>query len=98
MATEQTIRVFEVVETLVGRLIAGIGNETVGGQQAGRADELVRIPPERRARRGTAGAQDALVEAVQFFPVFRRLQTFTFRRRIIVDQDTADLFSFLDRL
>ena len=66
--------ILEVVEALVGRLIAGIGKKTVSLQQAGRADELVRIPPERRARRGAAGAQNALVEAVQFLAVLGRLQ------------------------
>ena len=72
VAAEQTIRILEIVKALVGRLVAGIGDEAVGIEQAGRTDELVRVPPERRAGRRTAGAQDALVETVQFLAVFRR--------------------------
>ena len=48
-----------------GGLVARVGDEAVGLQQARRADELVRVPPERRAGGRAAGAQDALVQAVQ---------------------------------
>src|SRR5690554_985886 len=46
VATEQSIRVFQVVQTLASCLIARIGDETVSLQQTGRANELVGIPPE----------------------------------------------------
>ena len=71
VAAEQPVRVFEVVQALVGRLVARVGDEAVGLQQAGRADELVRVPPERRAGGGAAGAQDALVQAVQLLALLR---------------------------
>ena len=71
VAAEQAVRVLEVVEALVGRLVARVGDEAVGLQQARRADELVRVPPERRARGRAAGAQDALVEAVQLLALLR---------------------------
>src|SRR6059058_6134716 len=61
LAAEQAVRVFQVVQALVGRFVARVGDEAVGLQQAGRADELVRVPPERRAGGRAAGAQDALV-------------------------------------
>ena len=84
MAAEQTIGIFEIIEALVGRLVTGIGNETIGIQQAGRTDKLVRIPPERGARSRTAGTQDALVQTIEFFPLLRRLQSLTFRTRSFI--------------
>ena len=81
MAAEQAVRVLEVVEALGGRLVARVGDEAVGLQQAGRADELVRVPPERRAGGRAAGAQDALVEAVQLLALLRRLQALALGRR-----------------
>src|ERR1700751_2566868 len=60
VAAEQAVRILEVVEALAGRLVAAVGEEAVGLQQAGRADELVRVPPEARAGRRAARAQDAL--------------------------------------
>src|SRR4029077_20907444 len=65
MTTEQAVRVLEIVEALGRRLVAAVGDEAVGLQQARRADELVRVPPERGAGGRAAGAQDALVEAVE---------------------------------
>jgi hypothetical protein len=86
VAAEQAVRIFQVVQTLAGGFVARVGDEAVGLQQAGRTDELVRIPPERRARGRAARAQDALVQAVQLFALFRRLQAFFFRTDRIVDQ------------
>jgi len=43
--------------------VAAVRDEAVSLQQAGRADELVRVPPEARARRRAACAQNALVHA-----------------------------------
>jgi hypothetical protein len=65
VAAEQAVRVFEVVQPLAGGLVAAVGDEAVGLQQTGRADELVGVPPEARAAGGAAGAQDALVQAVE---------------------------------
>ena len=76
VATEQAVRVFQVVQAAAGGFVAAVRDEAVGLQQAGRADELVRIPPERRAGSGTARAQDALVQTVQLFAGLGRLQAF----------------------
>ncbi len=74
VAAEQPVRVLEVVEALVDRLVARVGDEAVGGEQPGRTDELVRVPPERRAGGRAAGAEDALVEPVELLAVLGRLQ------------------------
>src|SRR5262245_18717448 len=70
VAAEQAVRVFEVVQPRSGVLVAAVGDEAVGLQQAGRADELVRVPPEAGAAGAAAGAQDALVEAVELLALF----------------------------
>src|SRR5688572_17709737 len=62
VAPEQPVRVLQVVEPLVGRLVARICNEAIGLEQTRRADELVGIPPERRTRGGATRAEYALVE------------------------------------
>jgi hypothetical protein len=74
VAAEQPIGILKIIQALVGRLVAGIGDEAVSVQQTGRADELVRIPPEGRTRGRTAGAQDALVKTVEFVALLGRLQ------------------------
>jgi len=61
MATEKFIRIFEVVQTLAGGLIAAVRQKPQGLEQSRRPQKFVRIPPERRARSGATGAQDALV-------------------------------------
>src|SRR4030065_2267962 len=63
VAAEQTVRVFQVVEALAGGMVARVGGGAVGLQQPCRADELVRVPPERRAGGGAATAQNAFVQA-----------------------------------
>src|SRR3972149_7142827 len=45
VATEQAVRIFQVVEPLPGRLVAGVGDDAVGLEQARRPDELVGVPP-----------------------------------------------------
>jgi hypothetical protein len=82
VATEQAVRIFQVVQTLAGGFVAAVGDEAVGLQQAGRADELVRVPPERRAAGRAAGAQDALVQAVELFALFGRLQALLLGRML----------------
>src|ERR1700722_3458077 len=72
MATEQTVRIFQVVETFTRRFVEAVRNETTRLQQARRTDELVRVPPEAWAGGGAARAQDAFVQAVQLVALFRR--------------------------
>src|SRR5271166_4331069 len=46
VASEQAVRIIQVVEALAGRQVARIGDEAVRRKQPGGADELVRVPPE----------------------------------------------------
>jgi hypothetical protein len=46
VATEEAIRIFEVVETLLGSFVTGINDEAIGLEQSGRAHELIGIPPK----------------------------------------------------
>src|SRR4029079_18170506 len=67
-------------------------------EESGRADELVGIPPERRARRRAAGAKDAFVQSVELFARLRRLQPLFFRRRRVVDDIRLDRMILLEEL
>src|SRR5207302_203513 len=98
VAAEQAVRILEVVEALGARLVAGVREEPIGLQQPGRADELVGVPPERRARGRAAGAQDALVEAVELLALLRRLQPLALGRRIVVDHVGLDRVVLLEEL
>ena len=49
VAAEQTIWVVEVVETRGGVVVAGVGDESVRGEQACGSDEFIWVPPERWA-------------------------------------------------
>src|SRR5205807_6912069 len=85
VAAKQPVRILEVVEALAGGLVARVGDEAVGLQETRRPDELVRVPPPRGAGGRAAGAEDALVEAVEVLALLGRLQPLAFGRRIIVD-------------
>ena len=84
--------IVEFRQPLRGRGIPAIGQKPVSLQQSGGPDEFVRVPPERGTARAAAGAQNAFVQAVEFFAVFRRLQALDGRRRFVVDQEWLDLF------
>ncbi len=86
MTTKQAIGILQVVEPLSRSLVAAVGDEPIGLQEAGRTHELVRIPPERRAGGRAARAQDALVQAVELLALLGGLQPLLFRRRVFVDQ------------
>src|SRR5690606_15791142 len=83
-ATEHAERIVHGRQALLGLRSTANGQETVSLRQRGRAQELVRVPPEGRAAGGAARAQDALVQAVQLLAVFRSLQTLDSRRRRVV--------------
>jgi len=51
VATEKTVGVFQVVQACTGVLVAAIGNEAIGLQQASGAHKFVGVPPERWAAR-----------------------------------------------
>src|SRR5581483_769727 len=84
MAAEQLVRIFQVVQALAGRLVARVGDESVRPQERRRAHELVRVPPERRALRRAAAAENAFVKAVQLVAILGRLQPLALRYRIVV--------------
>src|SRR5262245_55958703 len=73
MAAIEPERILEIVEALAGRLIAAVGDPAIGLQQRGGTEIALAVPPIARARRGAAGAQDALVEAVELLAVLVRL-------------------------
>src|SRR5258708_14505098 len=46
-------RIFKIVQALPGRLVAGVDDPAVGGQQCGGAPIAVALPPKAPARPGT---------------------------------------------
>ena len=60
--------VFQIVQTLAGLLVAGVGQPPIRLQEDGGAQVLLRVPPVRGARGRAARAQDALVQPVQLPP------------------------------
>lgn len=54
-------------------LVSGVDDPAVGLHEDGGAEILVGMPPVRGTRGGAASAEHALVEAVQFLPVFNTL-------------------------
>ena len=58
-------RVFEIVEPLAGGFIAAVLDPAGRLQQRGGSEEALAVPPIARAGGRAAGAQDALVEAVE---------------------------------
>src|SRR5690606_37342694 len=85
-ATEHTERIVHGRQALFGHRVTAVSQETIGLQQRGRAEELVRVPPEGRATGRAARAQNAFVQTVQLLALFRSLQTFDGRSRRIVLQ------------
>ena len=69
MAPIQTHTIIQGGLALLGALVARIGDPAVGLQQHGGAEVFFAVPPVRRARRRTAGAEDAFVQAVELFAV-----------------------------
>ena len=66
-------RIVQVVEALAGGLVAAVDEPAIGLEQRRRAEEAVAVPPVARAGGRAAGAQDALVEAVELRALLRRL-------------------------
>src|SRR5690606_21044792 len=64
MAAEELVGVIQPVQTLGGRLVTTVLDEAAGLQQRGGAEEAIGVPPVGRTGRGTAGAEDALVQSV----------------------------------
>ena len=50
VTAEYAESIAQTFQTLAGFGIATVDQEAIRGQQASRANELIRVPPERRAR------------------------------------------------
>jgi len=66
--------VLQLAQPLGGVLVTRIDDPAVGLHEHGGAQVLLGVPPVRGARGGAAGAQDALVQTVQFGAVLDGLQ------------------------
>src|SRR5690606_41832540 len=80
---------------LLGRGIGAVGQETISLQQRCRAEELVRVPPERRAGSGAACTESARVQAIQLLALLRRLRALDSGRRRVVLQIRLNLLILL---
>src|SRR6266404_4970114 len=69
VATIEPERVLEIVEPLAGGFVARILDPSRCLQQRCRPQEALAVPPIAWARRRAAGAQNAFIEAVEFFAV-----------------------------
>src|SRR4030088_1861249 len=74
-------RVLENVEAFASGFVARVLYPAIGLEQRGRAEITIRIPPVARTRGRAAGAQDALVHAVELGAVFVALLPFLLGRR-----------------
>lgn len=81
VATVQREGVLELLATLSTMRITRVSHPAVCLHQDGRAKVRIAIPPVRRASRGTAGAQNALIQAVQVTAFLRALEVFAATRR-----------------
>mgnify|MGYP007002851536 CR=1 FL=1 len=81
VAPIQAERILERVETFAGHLVAAVGEPAIGLEQDRRPQELIGVPPIAGARRRAAGAQDALVQAVELLALLGRLQALFLGRR-----------------
>src|ERR1700675_476000 len=61
--------VFQLVEAFAGALVAAVLDPALGLEQDGGAQIAVAVPPVRGAGSRAAGAQDALVEAVELLAI-----------------------------
>src|SRR6185437_10332497 len=73
--------IVERIEALAGLLVARVDDPAPRLQQRRRAHVPLRVPPVARARGRAAGAQDALVKAVELVAVLLRLAPFLLRGR-----------------
>lgn len=74
MASVNAHAVIEVVNSLGLLLVTRIGDPAVRSHEDGGAEVLLGVPPVGWARGRAAGAEDALVEAVELLAVFAGLE------------------------
>ena len=81
VATEHAEGVIQLGQTVFGRGITTVGEESVRLQQTGRTDKAVGVPPEGGTTGRATGTENALIQAIQLRTFLRRLQAFDRRRR-----------------
>ena len=74
VATVKLVSIVQVVQTLLGHLITGIGNPTVSLLKDGRTQVLVSMPPVGRTGGGTTSTENTLVETIEKKTIFVRLK------------------------
>src|SRR5690606_20627072 len=90
VAAVELERILEVVQSRAGVLVAAVDDPAIRLQQDRGAEVAVAVPPVARAAGRAAGAEDALVQAVELGAVFLRLQALARRRRALRAQPGAD--------
>ena len=78
VAAVQLVGVVQVLQTLLGHLITGVGDPAIGLLKNGRTQVLVRVPPVRGAGGGAARAQNALVQTIQQLTILVGLKVLAF--------------------
>lgn len=76
MAPVQAHRIVQRRLPRLRALVSRINHPPVRCQQYRRPQIFLGVPPVRGARRGAAGAKDALVKAIEFFALFGSLAVF----------------------
>ena len=84
VAAIQTHFVLKLLLTVCFVGIPRVSNPAVGLHESGRAEVLVLIPPVGGTGGRTAGAEDALIEAVKLLAVFWGLKEFTLSGGIVI--------------
>ena len=78
MATVKLVSIIQVMQTLLGHLIAGISNPTVGLLEDGRTQVLISMPPVGRTGGGAASTENTLVETIEEKTIFVGLKILDF--------------------
>ena len=81
VAAIQFERIFQIVQTFTGCLVAAVDDPAIGMQQGRWPKIPIAIPPVRRAGGRTGRAHHAFIKTVQFLAIFDRL--FPFLRRTV---------------
>ena len=76
MTAEQTKRVIEEIQTLIGIFITAICQPTIGLQQDSGPQIAIAIPPVTGAGRRAAGAENALIESIKLLAFVMALQCY----------------------
>ncbi len=94
-AAPHAVLVGQDLEPLVGALVPGVEDESVGVDD-GRRPDVLGLRPERRAGRRARGAQDALGRVVVALALGRGLEPLALRRRRVVDEVRLDALELVE--